>query len=286
MTQIGELIVLGQVVGTVGLGWLYFRRFALTRPPIGVFNLADVGQLLVGIVVLPLLYLALPSWLAGGLLAFGSLSALFLLAEPVLRSRWALWLALGAVLAAELLTAFVGGTDRPPFRLVNNAVVMLTAIAFANLWAQSGLKARDAAVLGAGLAVYDVIATSWLPLMGDLLARVGGFPFAPLLAWPMGNGEWLGIGLGDLLLATVFPLVMRKAYGVAAGLGAMALSLGGIVFSLTLTRWAELGIFPVMVVLGPLMVLQYVAWARRRGPERTTVQYLRAEPLRIQAGYA
>jgi hypothetical protein len=33
-----------------------------------------------------------------------------------------------------------------------------------------------------------------------------------------------------------------------------------------------------MVALGPLTVAQYLAW-RRRGRERTTWEYLRAEPL-------
>jgi hypothetical protein len=37
--------------------------------------------------------------------------------------------------------------------------------------------------------------------------------------------------------------------------------------------------FPVMVVLGPLMLLQYAFWRRRLGVERTTWQYLEAEPL-------
>jgi hypothetical protein len=35
---------------------------------------------------------------------------------------------------------------------------------------------------------------------------------------------------------------------------------------------------PAMVLLGPLMVLQYVYWTRRRGGERTTWQYQQAEP--------
>ena len=35
-----------------------------------------------------------------------------------------------------------------------------------------------------------------------------------------------------------------------------------------------------MVVLGPLMVLQYAYWRRRCGKERTTWQYLQAEPVR------
>ena len=36
--------------------------------------------------------------------------------------------------------------------------------------------------------------------------------------------------------------------------------------------------FPVMVVLGPLMVVQYAFWRWKRGAERTTRQYLQAEP--------
>ena len=39
-------------------------------------------------------------------------------------------------------------------------------------------------------------------------------------------------------------------------------------------------LFPVMIVLGPLMVGQYGYWTWRLGPERTTAQYLQAEPLR------
>jgi hypothetical protein len=35
---------------------------------------------------------------------------------------------------------------------------------------------------------------------------------------------------------------------------------------------------PAMVALGPLTVAQYLGW-RRRGRERTTWEYLQAEPL-------
>lgn len=38
-------------------------------------------------------------------------------------------------------------------------------------------------------------------------------------------------------------------------------------------------IFPVMVVLGPLIGLQYLYWRRYYGPERTMRQYLLAEPM-------
>jgi hypothetical protein len=37
------------------------------------------------------------------------------------------------------------------------------------------------------------------------------------------------------------------------------------------------GAFPVMVILGPLLVGQYAVWLRHQGPERTTAAYLAAE---------
>jgi hypothetical protein len=271
-------IVFGHAAGAVLLGTLYFRRYALARPPIGVFTLLDVGVVLCGIVLVPLLYLSLASWLVGGLLALGALSAIYVAGEPVLRSRGVLWMVVCGVAAAELWIATSVGPDATPFRILNNAVVVLAAVGFANLWAQSGMKARDAAVLGGALTVYDLVATSWLSLMGDLLARVAALPFAPLVAWPVESGGYLGIGLGDLLLATVFPLVMRKAYGRAAGWTSVGLSIGGMVGSFTAANLFGATVFPVMVVLGPLMVLQYVRWASLRGAERTTATYLQAEP--------
>jgi hypothetical protein len=134
------------------------------------------------------------------------------------------------------------------------------------------------ALLGAFLTVYDVLATSVLPLTSDLFNRLAGLPLAPLIAWGSGSSV-VGIGLGDLLLATVFPLVMRKAFGRLAGIVALVLALAtlGVLLVLPLQ-----GVFPVMLVLGPLMVLQCLYWRRRRGRERTTWQYLQEEPVRLQ----
>jgi hypothetical protein len=100
-----------------------------------------------------------------------------------------------------------------------------------------------------------------------------------MVGWPLG-GLWLGLGLGDLLLATLFPLVMRKAYGKTAGVAAVIIALAAILFVLILPLLGFIeAVFPVMVVLGPLSVIQYLYW-HSRGPERTTWQYLTAEPLK------
>src|SRR5262245_30643251 len=165
-------IVLGQASGTVGLGWLSFRRWRIPRPPIGVFNLADVLIMLGGIVLIPLLYLALPNQLLTGLLALGALSALYFALEPILRSRAFLWSVVVLAAAGEwAMLAYVGPASRA-FFLVNGPVLVIGVVGIANLWAQSGMRARDAAILGGALAVYDLIATSYLPLMGDLFVRV------------------------------------------------------------------------------------------------------------------
>jgi hypothetical protein len=73
--------------------------------------------------------------------------------------------------------------------------------------------------------------------------------------------------------------VMRKAFGRPAGITAMVLALAAIGTLLALPLQE---VFPVMVVLGPLMVLQYLYWRRRHGPERSTWQYLQEEPLGLR----
>jgi hypothetical protein len=275
------LVVLGQAIGTVGLGWLYFRRWQVTRPPIGVFNLTDVLFMLGGIVLIPLLYLALPNWSVAGLLALGALSALYFALEPILRSRFTRWLLVILAAAGEAAALGRFGPTSTGAFVVNNAVLVVGVVGVANLWAQSGMKARDAAILGGALAVYDLVATSSLPLMSDLYDRVVRMPFAPIVGWADGqDGGWVAIGLGDLLVTTVFPPVMRKAYGRAAGWAALVIGSALIAAVFALGALARISIFPVMAVLGPAMVLQYAWWARRRGQERTTRQYLEAEPPR------
>jgi hypothetical protein len=276
-----SFVVLAHAFTAVFLGWVYFRRYSMTRPPIGVFNLGDIAIIVGAVILVPFLYLLLPLWMVAGLLTLGSLSILYFTWEPVLRSVWAIWLATILLAGADLVTALAPGTGPFWFFVANNAVIVLITVGVTNLWAQSGMKARDAALLGAALAIYDPIATSLLPLMTDLFTRLAGLPFAPLLAWPVDAGRrWLGIGLGDMLLATAFPLVMRKAYGRTAGVVAMAIGLGTIsLITLSLVFGLLAVTFPVMIVLGPLMVLQYSYWRRRREQERTTWQYLQAEPM-------
>lgn len=113
------------------------------------------------------------------------------------------------------------------------------------------------------------------------LGRLGR-PFAPMIGWPAdSSGRWLGVGMGDLLLATVFPLVMYKGFGRAAGSTALGLNLGLLLLLLVLVATGIVRtFFPVMLVLGPLTLLQYASWRLRRGPECTTRQFRRVSGSR------
>lgn len=274
MLSISSSVVLGCVACGLGGSWAYFRRYPISRPPIGVFNGQDLAVMVPLIILAPAFYLILPRWLTVVLWLLVALSILYFTWEPLLQARWAIWLATVTLLVVDSGAAFLGARH-PAFLAVNNTVLLLMVVGITNLWAQSGMKARDLALLGVVLAPYDFLATVPFPLTNELFARFAGLPLAPLVAW---NAAHTGtsIGLGDLLLAAVFPLVMRKAFGRLAGLVALGLTLVAIA---TLLVLPVQGGFPLMVVLGPLMGLQYLAWRRRRGPERTTWRYLREEPL-------
>ena len=116
------------------------------------------------------------------------------------------------LLGADVWTNLRFGATSVPFLVVNNTVLILAVVRATNLWVQGGMKARDITVLAGVLTVYDLVATSFLPLMWDLFARLAGIPFAPVVAWGVGSQQ-VSIVLGDLLLMTAFALVMHKAFG-------------------------------------------------------------------------
>ncbi len=276
------VVVLGLVAGAILLSTAYFRHYRMTRPPLGVFNLTDIAIMLASIILVPFLYLALPHWLVVGMLAIAALSTLYFLLEPLVRAPWLIWLIVLPLTVADIVLAYRYGVVSTPTLVVNNLVLSGMVIGITNLWAQSGMKARDVVVLGAALIVYDYVATSVAGQMEEMILRLATLPFVPMFAWQIGGAqEWIGIGLGDVLLASVFPLVMRKAFARTAGLIAAVLGILALVITVVVLfvgAFAE--VFPLMVVLGPLMLVQYVVWRRRCGPERTTWQYLQAEPVR------
>jgi hypothetical protein len=269
--------VLAFSVTAIVLSTVYFRRFRITRPPIGVFNLRDLSYMMVCIILIPFLYLALPVYLVAALLILSTASLLYFVWEPIVRVRWITWLTTVVVLGSDIWVAMQYGASSQLFSIVNDVVNVVVIVGITNIWAQSGMKARDVAILSCGLMIYDFTATSLTPLMGDMMQRLAGLPLSPQVSWGVPHSAvYASIGLGDLLLAAVFPMIMRKAYGPMAGYVAITVSVTAILGMFA----APIGtVFPAMIVLGPLAVVQYVYWSRRLGPERTTQVYLRMEPM-------
>ena len=88
-----------------------------------------------------------------------------------------------------------------------------------------------------------------------------------------------GIGIGDVLFAGVFPLIMRKAFGRRAGIVAVVITMTASTVIIALVDVGIVPFVPSMVFFAPLMVLQYAYWQRRQGSERAMWQYLQAEPV-------
>jgi len=273
------IVVNGLVVGCLLLAWAYFRRFQLDRPPLGAFNRTDVVIMLVALVTVPYLYLILPAWVAAGFLALGMLSVLSAALRPVVSQRPLRWLAIAGLLIADVVLAATHGAGSAPFLAVNDLILVIVVIGTAALWAQGGMKAKDLALLVTGITLYDVVATTQVSVMADIAQRLSAIPFVPFISWGPPSRP-LGLGLGDLLVTAVFPLVMRKAFGRSAGWVALGSGAVGIVGMLTALYWARTAtLVPAMVVLGPVLVCQIAYWSRKRGAERTTWEYLRDEPL-------
>jgi hypothetical protein len=134
------------ILAALILSGLYFRRYALQRPPIGVFNLWDVALMLVGILCVPYLYLLLPAGVVAGLLGLGALGLGYTAVEPVIsRPGWR-WTIVVLAAVADLVCLIRFGAGGTPFLLVNNLLQVSIVIGVANLWAQSGMKARDCAI--------------------------------------------------------------------------------------------------------------------------------------------
>lgn len=264
---------------------LYFRRYKLTRPPIGVFNGIDLGVMIVAIVLVPYLYLALPPWVAVVLLGTSFFSVLLTVGEPVLPTRTAIWGVTLLLVGADLGAAWQWRPPSPLFYGTNNLVLLLATIGMVNLWAQAGMRARHVAILAAALALYDFIFTTRLNLMSDVSGQLAHLPFAPQLAWPVGDsGQTLALGLGDVIVLALVPVVMRKAFGPQAGVAAVAINGLAITGLVWLPVFRPAIIFPVMVVLGPLTVAQYFYWRRKGLVEQTFRQYQTVIPLLLLVG--
>jgi hypothetical protein len=263
----------------------YFRRVRMDRPPVGTFNARDVVILLVFIGILPFVYGWLPDPLVTCLLAVTFASALYIGYRPLLGSA-GIWLGIGLLFGFNIWSSHhVLGTI-PGWQLwysEQSIMVALSAIAVCNLYLQGGMKLRHVAWLSLGLAGYDILFASYYPLTGRLIARYITHPLTPVVGMRFGEVDY-AVGLGDLLVYSLFFVAAYKAYGAQAAriAAAVIVVMGGfatafIPFLFNLSN-ANLDILiPAQSLFGPVAFLTYLWMKRHYGRERTMAEYLASQ---------
>ncbi|MFJ6574267.1 hypothetical protein ACIQNU_43465 [Streptomyces sp. NPDC091292] len=263
------------VAAITAAGAAYFGRVRMPRPPVGKYELPDIAVVFVVVVAAPLVYLVMPRVAVSVVFGLVLCAALQFTLAPLLGGGRASAVALAAV----AVTAAFAFADRTITVMVLTDVLLAVAVVgVANMWAQSGMRSSHAAWFAGALACYDLVATGLTSVMDRFAAQVMGLPFAPLLAVTRTDPP-VALGLGDLLLLVLFPLVAVKAFGRAAGLLAAVVGLAvSCVVSLLFAQGVLTGAFPLLTALGPLIVVQHLLWTRARGGERTSAEWRAGTP--------
>jgi hypothetical protein len=270
-------------VSVISAGALaYFRHVRMERPAIGTFNTRDVVILLTFIGVLPFIYGWMPIPPVTCLLAVTFASALYIgyrsLLGPV-----GIWLGIGVLLGLNIWSShYLMGTI-PGWQVwytEQTILVGLSAIAVCNLYVQGGMKLQHVAWLSLGLAAYDVLFASYYPLTGRLIARYITHPFTPVIGMRFGEVDY-AVGLGDLLVYSLFVVAAYKAYGaraatIAAGvimvMGGFATAFLPFLFNVTNSNLDLL--VPAQSLFGPAAFVAYLWMKRHYGRERTMAEFL------------
>jgi len=278
------VILTGLIVVCAG-SLAYFRYVRMERPPVGTFNTRDVVILLIFIGILPFVYGWLPDPFVTCVLAVTFASALYIGYRPLLGSV-GIWLAIGLLFGLNIWSShYVMGTI-PGWQLwytEQSIVVGLSAIAVCNLYLQGGMKLRHVAWLSLGLAAYDILFASYYPLTGRLIARYITHPLTPVMGMRFGEVDY-AVGLGDLLVYSLFFVAAYKAYGArAARIAAVVIVVMGgfatafIPFLFNFTN-ANLDILiPAQSLFGPVAFVTYLWMKRHYGRERTMAEYLASQ---------
>jgi hypothetical protein len=263
----------------------YFRRVRMDRPPVGTFNARDVVILLIFIGILPFVYGWLPDTVVTCLLAVTFGSALYIGYRPVLGAA-GIWLAIGLLLGFNIWSSHHLLGTIPGWQVwytEQSVTVGLSAVAVCNLYVQGGMKLRHVAWLSLGLAGYDVLFASYYPLTGRLLARYVTHPFTPVLGMRFGGVDY-AVGLGDLLVYSLFFVATYKAYGAQAAkiAAAVIVVMGGFAtaflpFLFNLHNANLDTLIPAQSLFGPFAFVTYLWMKRHYGRERTMAEYLASQ---------
>lgn len=282
-TMFEMVLAVSASVLTCLLALLYLRRVRLARPPIGTFNRRDIAILFVFITGLPFLYVVFPQWLLTGFLVLTFVSAVSIGYRPLLRPSY-LWLIIGGLVGTNIWMArtLLGTvTGWQIYWLETDVLVVAAAVAVANLYVQGGMRLTHVAWFGLILAGYDAVFTLVWPITNKLAERFLGYPLDPSFGFREGVYN-ASLGIGDLLVYSLFLIAAYKAYGWVAARVALAITivfgaiipaLAPLIFSVLIDARTDL-VVPAQTAFGPAAFLCY-RWLRRTyGPERTTVQFL------------
>ncbi|HSZ47903.1 MAG TPA: hypothetical protein VK823_21370 [Streptosporangiaceae bacterium] len=278
------VILTGLIVVCAG-SLAYFRYVRMERPPVGTFNTRDVVILLVVIGVLPFVYGWLPDVVVTCILAVTFASALYIGYAPLL-GPVGIWLGIGVLFGLNIwssnhILGTVAGWDW--WYAQQSVVVLLGAIAVCNLYLQGGMKLRHVAWMSLGLACYDVVFASYYPLTGRLIARYITHPLTPVIGMRFGRVDY-ALGLGDLLVYSLFFVAAYKAYGKRAAtiaacvtvvFGGFATAFVPFLFNFTNANLDEL--VPAQSLFGPAAFLTYLWMKRHYGRERTMAEFIASQ---------
>ena len=216
-------VVTAGSLGTALAALLYYRRVRLERPAIGTFNSRDVVLLSFFIVLLPILYLALPQTLLTGFLVLTFSSALGIGLRPLLAARYRRVL-IPTLIGGEIMVTYslLGTTmGLKLYWLLTSTIMLIAAMSISNLYVQGGLRLHQVAWFAVFLAVYDLFFSLVIPLTPQLAMAFEGRPLNASIGWASG-GFSANIGLGDLLVYGLFTAAAYKGFGKRGAVSAFA----------------------------------------------------------------
>jgi hypothetical protein len=287
-TLFQAVVVSVGALGTAAAALAYFRTVRLERPAIGAFNSKDLVILAVFIVVLPILYLAVPGPVLTTFLVVTFSSAMAIGLRPILPSPCRRVL-IPVLIGAEIVVTYtVLGAPRglQLYWVLTSAIVLVAAMGVSNLYVQGGLRLRQIAWFAVFLAAYDAFFSTVVPLTPQLAAAFEGRPLNASIGWASGRYS-ANIGLGDLLVYGLFVTAAYKAFdrrGAVWGFvtvflfGALAPSVAPMIVS-HFNQDGDGIVIPAQLFFGPA-AFAVTALLYRRHPERTTSQWLAEQTSR------
>ncbi len=281
-TLFQAVVVSAGALGTAAAALTYFRRVRLERPAIGAFNSRDLVILAGFIILLPVLYLALPGPVLTAFLIVTFGSAMGIALRPIVAAPYRRVL-IPAVIGTEIVVTYtLLGTPRglQLYWVLTSAIVLIAAMGVSNLYVQGGLRLRQVAWFAMFLAAYDAFFSAVIPLTPQLAAAFEGRPLNASIGWAAGRYS-ANIGLGDLLVYGLFVTAAYKAFERRGAIwafvtifvfGAVAPSVAPLIVS-QFDQGANGIVIPAQLFFGPA-AFAVTARLYRRHPERTTSQWI------------